>query len=109
MAKLYQQIDVIVAANGLNADVIFTSTDKIPRTLKEVCSIHKTATNDLIIYDEQELIADVPCDMLPATDDKLTFDRKIIAGHTVSVGFREGAGAGHTAAIVVVSEIPDKI
>jgi len=108
MARIFAQIDVIVAANGLNADVIFTSSDKIPRTLIKVWSIHKTAANDLLVYDEQELIADVPCDMLPATDDKLVFDRKIKPGHTVAVGFREGAGAGHTAAIVVESEIPDK-
>ena len=107
MAKIYQQTDVIVAANELSANVIFTATDKVSRVLKKVWSVHKTATNDLLVYDENELIADVPCDMLPVNTPFIEFDRKIIAGHQIKVGFREGAGAGHTAAICVVSEIPD--
>ena len=107
MAKIYQQTDVIVAANGLNANVIFTATDKVSRTLLRVWSIHKTATNDLLVYDENELIADVPCDMLPVNDAFIEFNRKVISGHQIKVGFREGAGAGHTAAICVISEIPD--
>jgi len=107
LAKIYQQIDVAVLANGLNADPIFMSTDKVPRTLKRVWSVHKTATNDLVVYDENELIADVPCDMLPVQTPFIEFNRKIKSGHQVQVGFREGAAAGHTAAICVVSEIPD--
>ena len=107
MAKIYQQIDVVVAASKLNAEVIFTSTTKVPRKLLRVWSVHKTATNDLIVYDENQIIADCPCDMLPTDNPFLDFDRDVIDGHQIKVGFREGAAAGHTAAICVVSEIPD--
>ncbi len=107
MALIYEQIDVTVAANKEKSSVIFTATAEVPRTLISVWSIHKTATNDLMVTDERETIADVPCDMLPSTDDKLVFNRKIQIGNQVKVGFREGAGAGHTAAICVLSEIPD--
>ncbi len=107
MARIYEQIDVAVVADKLNADLIFTSTSKIPRTLIKVWSIHKTATNDLLVYHNRELIADVPCDMLPVQTPFLDFNKKLDDGDTIEVGFREGAGAGHTAAICVVSEIPD--
>lgn len=107
MAKIYEQIDVTVPANAEAQSVIFTSTSEVPRTLLRVWSVHKTATNDLIISDEREDIADVPCDMLPTDNPFIEFNRKIKPGHQLKVGFREGAGAGHTAVICVVSEIPD--
>lgn len=107
MAKLYEQVDVTVTANSSNTEVIFTSTTKVPRTLLRVWSTHKTASNDLLVYDDREIIADVPCDMLPVQTPFIDFERKIKDGNQVKVGFREGAGAGHTAPIVVVSEIPD--
>ncbi len=105
--RIFEQIDVIVAANKINSEVIFTSTNEIPRTLIKVWTLHKTATNDLLVYNGREIIADVDCSALPVQAQFLVFNQKVKVGNALQVGFREGAGAGHTASISVESEIPD--
>lgn len=107
MARIFQQVDVVCVASKITTSNIFTSTPEVPRTLIKLWSLHKTANDDLVVYDDRELIVDIPVDMLPSTDDKVELNRKIKHGNVVRVGFREGNAATPTGAIVVESEIPD--
>lgn len=108
MARIYDHVTVTVAAGKTNTEDVFTSTTERPRKLLRVSTIEKTALNDLLVYDDVELIANAPCDLLPALDDKLEFNRVIKVGRVVRVGFHNGEGGGITAKYIMVeSEIPD--
>lgn len=107
MARLYEQIDVTAADGTDETSVAFTSTRTVPRTLEKVQVNNTSADLDLLIYDEREKIADIPCDINPFADKWIEVDRAIEQGHELKVGIRNNTGASVTAAICYVTIVPD--
>jgi len=107
MARIYEQVDVSALTLTEATGIIFTSTEEVPRRLKRITTNNATATIDLLVYDDRELICDLPLDADGIVNNWIDFDRDIKPGHQVKVGHRNGTGGTVVVAICAESEIPD--
>ena len=105
---IYEQLDVTAADGDSTVDVAFTSTNELRRTLKMVQINDNSSDLDLLVYDERELIADIPCDINPFNDKWIEFDRPIEVGHQVKLGIRNNTGGSVTAAISYATNIEER-
>jgi len=105
--RIYEQVDVTAGAGVEVSEVIFTSTQEVPRTLKRICTNAATATVDLVVYDGREKIGDIPLDGIGLVESWVDFDRPIEVGSQVKVGLMNGTGGAITYPILVESEVPD--
>lgn len=103
--KIYDNATVTVGAGLEGTVLVFTSTDEEPRKLISVSTNNVTALVDILVYDEREMIADVPADVKALTQDALLFDRDIKVGNQLKVGIRNGTGGGLTPVFSVCSEV----
>ena len=102
---IYQNIDVTAAAGAEAFVNVFTSEAKQKRKLLAITCNNVTALIDLLVYDERELIADIPADCQGLIEKWIEFDRPIEIGHQLKVGHRNGTGGGVTVAFLIESEV----